>query len=230
MEEVIKQFLTVGCGDGYGGGCGYGYGSGSGYGDGYGSGDGDGDGCGYGYGYGSGYGSGDGSGDGDGDGSGYGSGVKQYNKQTVYRIDDTPTLIDSVSGNFAKGKILHNDLTLTDCYIAKVGNYFAHGETLKKAYADATAKALANEPIEDRVKRVVEQYPDADEPIEHSELFMLHNILTGSCEFGRRQFAKEHNLDPTNGKMSMRDFINLTKNAYGSSNIRLLAKAYNINL
>ena len=179
---------------------------------------------------GSGSGNGYGSGYDDGDGNGNGDGVKQYNKQTVYRIDDTPTLIDSVSGNFAKGKILHSDLTLTDCYIARVGNYFAHGETLRQAYADATAKALAYEPIEDRVKRVVEQYPDADEPIEHSELFMLHNILTGSCEFGRRQFAREHNLDPENGKMSMRDFIELTKDAYGSSNIRLLAEAYNMKI
>lgn len=135
-----------------------------------------------------------------------------------------------MSGNFAKGKILHSDLTLTNCYIAKVGNYFAHGETLRQTYADATAKALADEPIEDRVKRVVAQYPDADEPIEHSELFILHNLLTGSCEFGRKQFAKEHNLDPENGKMSMCDFINLTKNAYGSSNIRLLAEAYGLKL
>ena len=135
-----------------------------------------------------------------------------------------------MSGNFAKGKILNSDLTLTDCYIARVDNYFAHGETLRQAYADALAKALSNEPIEDRVKRVVAQYPDADEPIEHSELFKLHNLLTGSCDFGRRQFAKEHNLDPENGKMSMRDFIDLTKNAYGSSNIRLLAEAYGMKI
>ena len=254
MEEVIKKFLSVsdgsgysysysygygdGYGDGDGSGSGYGDGSGSGYGDGSGDGSGYGDGYSYsygsgdGYGDGSGYGYGDGSGDGYGDGSGDGSGygVKLYNKQTVYCIDNTPTLIDSVRGNFAKGRILHNNLTLTDCYIARVGNYFAHGETLRQAYADAAAKALANEPIEDRVKRIMEQYPDADEPIEHSELFMLHNLLTGSCEFGRRQFAKEHNLDPTNGKMSIRDFIDLTKNAYGSSNIRLLAEAYGIKI
>ena len=246
MEEVIKQFLAVrfdsgagcggGCGCGYdiGDGHGYGYGSGGGGGDGDGSGDGQGDGCGDSIGDGCGYGSGSSSGGGYGDSSGDGGGdgcsdgIKIFNGQEVYYIDGVPTLIYSVSGNYAKGAILNNDFTLTDCYIAKAGNYFAHGETLRIAYADAQAKVLQNMSVKERIAKVKQDYPDPDKPIEHSELFRLHNLLTGSCMMGRKEFAKAHDLDPEHGTMSMREFITLTKGAFGGDVIRQLAKAYSI--
>ncbi|MBQ1295079.1 MAG: hypothetical protein IIY21_13640, partial [Clostridiales bacterium] len=88
-------------------------------------------------GYGYGYGDGDGSGSGDGYGDGYGYNIEYFNSQRVYKIDDINTLIDSVHGNYAKGRILCDDLTTKDCYVAKCGNYFAHGETLKQAMSDA---------------------------------------------------------------------------------------------
>ena len=158
LEEKIKAFLTIsrgyGYGYGYGSGSGYGYGDGHGSGSGYGHGNGDGDGDGYGYGsgygdgsgYGSGYGYGDGHGNGDGSGYGYGYGygILNYNGHKVYMIDSVPTLIYSVHSNYAKGAILKDDLTLQPCFIAKVGNSFAHAETLKKAFADATGKELEN--------------------------------------------------------------------------------------
>ena len=178
--------------------------------------------------YGDGDGSGDGYGYGSGDGSGYG--IKSYNGHEVYRIDDMQTIIYSVHGNIAKGATINSDLTLSDCYIAKCGDYFAHGETAKQAMADAQSKAYQNKPIEERIGYVIEKYPDVDVPIEHSALFSLHNFLTGSCLFGRQEFAKAHSLDPEHGAMTMREFIHLTKDAYGEDNIRQLADAYKIKL
>lgn len=145
-------------------------------------------------------------------------------------IDGVQTLIYSVSGNYAKGAIVNSDLTLTDCYIGKVGDFFAHGETLRQAYADAQAKALQNIPVEERIAKVKQDYPDPDKPIKHSTLFSLHNVLTGSCMIGRKEFAKTHDLDPENGTMTMREFITLTKDAFGGDVIRQLAKAYGIDL
>ena len=225
-----------GYGDGDGDGSGYGYGSGSdsGYGDGdgdgsgdgydsgYGDGDGDGSGDGYGYGDGDGY----GYGDGDGYGYGDGDGIKEYNHQKVYIIDGLQTLIYSVHGNYAIGKQINTDLTLSDCYIAKVGNYFAHGKTLKEARADATAKYEQNKPIEERIADFISQYPSLDTIAEHSELYKWHNKLTGSCTFGRDSFAKEHNFDKDNGSMTVREFINLTRNSYGGDIIQQLEKEY----
>ena len=230
MEDVIKQFLAVSSGYGYG----------SGYGSGSVSGSGDGSGSGYGYGYGSGSVSGSGSGDGDGYGSGYGSGsgsgsgygygIKSYDGHEVYIIDDMQTIIYSVHGNIARGATINSDLTLADCYIAKYEDYFAHGETAKQAMAAAQSKAYQNKPIEERIGYVIENYPDVDVPIEHSALFSLHNFLTGSCLFGRREFANAHSLDPEHGAMTMREFIHLTKDAFGGDNIRQLADAYKIKL
>ena len=172
------------------------------------------------------YGSGNGYGSGDGDGSG----IKSYNGHEVYIIDFMRTIIYSVHGNIARGAIINSDLTLADCYIAKYEDYFAHGETAKQAMSDARSKAYQNKPIEERIDYVIEKYPDVDVPIEHSTLFSLHNFLTGSCLFGRQEFAKSHSLDPEHGAMTMREFIHLTKDAYGEDNIRQLADAYKIKL
>ena len=216
MEDVIKQFLAVSSGYGSGDGSGYGYYSGYGYGSGSD--------------YGSGYGDGYGSGSDYGYDSGYGDGIKSYDGHEVYIIDDIQTIIYSVHGNIARGATMNSDLTLADCYIAKCEDYFAHGETAKQAMADAQSKAYQNKPIEERIGYVIENYPDVDVPIEHSALFSLHNFLTGSCLFGRKEFAKAHSLDPEHGAMTMREFIHLTKDAFGGDNIRQLADAYKIKL
>lgn len=222
MEVVIKQFLAVGYGDGSGDGSSYGFRDGSGLSEGSG--------------YGSGYGNGLGSDDDSGDGSGYGGGgsngfdIKSYNGHEVYVIDKLQTIIYSIHGNIAKGATINQDLTLTDCYIAKYEDYFAHGNTAKQAMLDAQAKAYQDKPIEERIDHVVGKYPDVDVPIEHSVLFSLHNFLTGSCLFGRQEFAKSHSLDTEHGTMTMREFIHLTKDAFGGDNIRQLADAYGINV
>jgi len=211
------------CGfDGSGDGSGYGYLNGSGHGSGYGSG------------YGSIDGSGDGSGcyplHGSGDGSGYGKlceygdDIKEINHQKIYKIDDLETIIDSVHGNYAKGRILDNDLTTTECFIAKCGNYFAHGETLKQAFSDVIEKYNENKPIEERIKEFNEKFPKNDIPYLGSELFSWHHILTGSCLFGRQQFCKEHELD-VNKKYTIIQFIELTENAFGGNIIKMLKES-----
>ena len=211
MEEQkrIEQFLSV-PGDGYG----------DGYGSGYRSGDGDG----YGYGYGSGYGGGDGDGYGDGSGFGGGYGISMLNGERVYQIDDLPTLIDSVSGNFAKGRILQLDLTTRPCYIAKVGNYFAHGDTLREAMADAQAKYNDNRPMAERIANFNKEFPDRNVKVDAARLFEWHHILTGSCLAGRKAFCRDHGLDYENGHYTVNEFIALTREAYGGEAIQQLER------
>ena len=120
-------------------------------------------------------------------------------------------------------------MTLEPCYIAKVGDFFAHGETLREAMDDAQAKYDENRPLEDRIADTIKKYPTLDTVVSHSELFTLHHVLTDSCLQGRQAFASDHNLDPENGSMTIREFINLTINAYGGDAIAMLAKAYGIN-
>ena len=235
IERDIERFLAVSSGYGYGDGYGYGYGSGygdgDGDGDGYGYGDGDGAGYGDGYGYGSGYGDGDGDGAGYGDGYGYGygdgSGVKEFNGRKVYDIDRVSTLIYAVRGNVAKGAVLGRDLTLKDCWIAKRGNFFAHGDTLHAAVEAVEAKWRENRPLDERIAEFVKTHPSLDEP--YGDLFEWHHILTGSCEFGRRQWCDGHGYKPTDS-ITLRAFFEQTKNDYGRVVIRRVAKEYGLEL
>ena len=208
MEEVkttladkIRTFLAVDHGSGSGDGSGSGYG------------DGDGDGDGYGYGY------------GDGDGYGYGSHVRALNGDPVYLVDGVATIIKSVHGNAAKGFVLQSDLTLTPCYIVKGSNLFAHGEPLRDAMAALTDKLFEDMPEEDRIAEFIKAHPDPTMAYPNQDLFDWHHKLTGSCDMGRRAFVSDHDLS-LDGATTVHAFIDLTKNAYGSSTIRALAEAY----
>ena len=225
LEDRIKAFLSVsyGDGDGDGYGCGYGDGDGSGSGDGYGYG------CGYGSGDGSGYGDGDGSGYGDGygdgDGSGYGDGIKEMNGDKVYVIDDVQTIIKSVRDNIAQGFILNNDLTLQPCYIVKEQNKFAHGDTLHDAFMSLQEKLYDGSTEEERIEAFRDKFPDYDTPYPNRDLFAYHHVLTGSCRMGRESFCKDKGIS-LNDSTTVRQFVLLTKDSYGSVTIRKLPQAY----
>ena len=216
--EGLKEFLSSGSGYDYGSGYGSGYGYG--YGDGSGSGSGDGDGYGSGYSDGSGY----GYGDGDGYGSGYSDGIKSINGFPVCLIDDIYTVVYQLHGDIAKGAILNKDLSLEPCYVVKRDGVFAHGVTLHEAQEALISKLFDTLPEAERIEAFCEEFknPDAVYPVR--TFFEWHHRLTGSCEAGRRAFAKDHALDIENGAMSVWEFLNLTKDAYGGSTIRKVLK------
>ena len=168
---------------------------------------------------GSGYGSGYGSGDGDG------SGIIVFNTHRVYRIDATPTLIYNVRGNVARGAILRNDLTLKDCYIAKVGNSFAHGDTAKEAMRDATAKDMEQRPLKERIGEFVKQYPKLTTKATGRELYDWHHILTGSCAMGRNEFCRANDVKMEE-LYTIDYFLKLTENSYGGDVIRQVRESY----
>ena len=249
LSDKIKAFLSVNSGSsfgygpssgyssGSGSGSGVGYNSGSGSGVGYSSGSGSGSGVGYssglGHGSGNGYGSGNGNGSisgyssssGYGFGNGSGKGIASYNGEVVYAIDGVPTVIWQVRDNVAKGAILNFDLTLMPCYVVKEGNTFAHGETLHKAMAALREKLFEEMPEEERIAAFVKEHKaGAKYPV--SDLYDWHHRLTGSCEMGRKQFAKDHNIDIDHDEMTAEEFIEITKNAYGGEVIKKLREAY----
>lgn len=210
-DKVVKAFISVSSCYGYGSGSGYGYGDG--YGDGSGSGSGDG------YSYVSGDDYGYGSGDGYGDGSGYGSGIKSFNGEQIYRIEGVNTLIHSVRGNIAHGAILNGDLTLTPCYIVKQDGFFAHGETLREAMVDLRDKIFEDMPEDDRIEMFLSE-TDREKTYPTQYFYDWHHSLTGSCDMGRKQFARDHGVDLERGMMTLTEFLELTKDAYGGDVIR----------
>ena len=222
MEDVkIRHFLDVndcsGSGYGYGSGSGSGYGYGYGYGSGYG--DGSGSGSGSGSGYGDGYGSGSGSGYGDGDG------ISEINGHKIYEVDCLHTIFKSIHGNVARGFIVKGDLTLKPCYIVKGNNQFSHGETLQKAMDALREKMFDNMPEEERIAEFIKEHPDIDKEYDNQDLFEWHHHLTGSCLMGREQFVEDRGLS-LDGETTVREFIEMTKNAYGGDVIKRLEEWY----
>ena len=237
LEDKIKNFLAIdiGYGDGCGSGSGYGYNYSSGYNDcdGNGCGSGCGNGNDYNNGYGKGYGYGNGGGNrygkgyGGGNGDSDNTGLKEINGKKVYIVDETPTIFTSIRGNIAQGFIVQSDLQLTPCFIAKENNKFAHGNTLRDAFTSLQEKLYDDSTEEERIEAFKKKFPSYDEKYDNGDLFAYHHVLTGSCRMGRESFVKDKGLS-LDGKTSVREFVELTKNDYGGDIIKELPKAYGI--
>lgn len=208
-----------GCGSGYGSGCGSGESDGSGYSDG----------CCCNGGNDSGSGNGFGSNNGSGYVYGHSSGdIKALNGNIVDYVDSVPTIIIQIKGNFAKGYIIDEDnLTSVPCYIAKVGNSFAHGKTLKEAVTDAKVKEMEKMPIEERIEKFKDDFGSLDSEHTGKKFYDWHHILTGSCRMGRDEFCKAHKID-LEKKYTVRYFLDITKDSYGSDIIELVCNAYGL--
>lgn len=208
LETRLKTFLSTTSVfvDGNGNGFGYGYACGDGgcYGDGYGCGVG---GCG---------------------GSYSGKGVKELNGENVHLVDGIQTIIKSVHGNIAQGFILKSDLTLQPCYIVKENNKFAHGDTLHDAFTSLQEKLYDESTEEERIEAFVKKFPNYDTPYPNRDLFAYHHVLTGSCRMGRESFCKDKGIN-LDGSTTVREFVSLTKDSYGSGTIRRLPQAYGVN-
>lgn len=209
------------------------------YGDGYDDGYGEGDGSGYGFCDGDGlgnssifrYGSGSSVGYGCGDGSGYGYsldpiyGLKSLNGQLVDIIDSVPTILTSIIGNVARGFIVRNDFSLASTFVCKQGNTFAHGETLHKAWEALLEKLFDNMPAEERIAAFCKEFkPGIKRPA--MDFFSWHHRLTGSCEQGRKEFARQHSIDIDHDELTPEEFFALTRNSYGNSIIQQTEKAF----
>lgn len=213
-----------GCGLGNNSGYGLGNGSGSGYanGSGYSNGNSRRDGSGSGIGNGSGYGFGDGYGYGD---SSY-SGLKSLNGYPVDMIDGVPIVLTTIIGNFAKGFIVYADFSLIPTFVCKQGNKFAYGDTLHKAWDGLLQKIFNSMSTEERIAAFCKEFkPGVKRPA--ADFSSWHNRLTGSCEKGRAEFARQHHIDIENDEMTPEEFFKLTRRySYGGKIIRQTEKQF----
>ena len=166
------------------------------------------------------------SGNGYGNGYGDGSGIKSINEYDVYKVDDTPTIFTHIHGNVAKGYILEQNVILKPCYIVKGNGYFAHGETLREAQSALEEKILDDMNIEEKIKSFKEKFPDVNKKYPVKDFYQWHHILTGSCEMGRKSFARNHDIDIENDMMTVKEFMDLTENAYCGEVIKELKENY----
>lgn len=173
--------------------------------------------------YGSGYGYGYGEVDGSGDGSGYSNNIDiiMFNEEKIYWIDGVPTIIKNIKKQIAKGFILNEDLTLQPCYVAKIDNCYAHGDTIKEAVQQAREKTFELLPMDDRIKKFWDCHNLMDK-YSARDLYEWHHILTGSCKMGRDKFIQNKNIDINNDMFTVDEFIEICKNDYGGNIINKL--------
>lgn len=170
------------------------------------------------------------SGSGSGYGSGYGSGdgyiIKKHNGNTVFVIDNMSTVILSIHGDFAKGYTITDDFITASCYIARDNSMgmFAHGETLQNAYNALQEKCLEEMSEEQRIDKFLQVF-EKDTKYSGKAFYEWHHFLTGSCEFGRKEFFKQVGAT-FEDLFTVDEFIRLTENAYGGRTIKLLKQRW----
>jgi hypothetical protein len=79
-------------------------------------------------------------------------------------------------------------MTWKPCFVVRIGDSFAHGETIHEAQHDAMQKHMSEMPEEERLQMFIEKFPSIDTKVTAKELFYWHNTLTGSCLMGRTQW------------------------------------------
>ena len=151
--------------------------------------------------------------------------LNKINGMIVYLVDGIQTIITTIkNNNIAKGFILNDDLTLDKCFVVKRNNLFAHGETLHDANQALNDKLFDNMSKEERIEEFLNEF-EIDKKYPVMKFFEWHNRLTGSCEMGRKTFAKNRNIDLEHDELTVCEFIELTKNDYGGEIIKMLEEA-----
>lgn len=179
----------------------------------------------------------DGSGYGSGYGSGSGNGMEndgdllsfaRVGNDTIHNINGAPMAIDNIKGNIAKGRILNDDMTFTDCWIVREGNCIEYGKDLHKTYLAAQRESAIQLPKEERLKMFVQRFPSPDEPIPIKELYHWHHVLTGACRIHSKEWCKRHgfNFEDEIYCVSIRRFVNLTESEWGGDIIKELKNYY----
>ena len=174
-------------------------------------------------GYGDGYGDGDGDsyGNGYGDGSGENISIQTFKGNKVYTIDDIPCYFVKVHDSYAEVRTIDkNSFEETRAFIGKYNGYFAHGNTIREAIEDAMKKCFSNLDFDEVKNKLLAEFKEKGK-LTIRELYQWHGILTGSCRFGRSEFQKSHNLKDDD-KLSLEEFVNLTKDAFNGDKIEAL--------
>lgn len=170
---------------------------------------------------GNGNGNGNDIGNGYGNSNGYGYGIKTINGMDVVKIDNIPTAIKKIRGNIAFGYVFEK-MQLKPCYVVKQDGLFAHGKTVREAFVALQEKLFDNMTVDERINAFLKEIK-SDTKYPAKTFYEWHHRLTGSCEFGRNQFIKNHNIK-LDQLMTVEEFIELTKNDYGGEIIKKLEK------
>lgn len=156
-----------------------------------------------------------------------GKGIKQFNGQKVYYLNNYPILIHSIHKNYlARVSIINNDLTLTEQYLAKVDTFIEGGNNLHDAYKNTFLESLMDKPLEEKINTFIELYPDSNQKISVKDFVKWHCIFTGACSKGSLEFIQKNGLDISH-EYSVDFSLKFVKNAFNPNIIQKIIDRYN---
>ena len=158
---------------------------------------------------------------GSGSGEGEGYTLMILYGRIVHYIDGIPCLPVSAHGDtMAVDVIDEQDWTLSRAYVARWQGEAAHGETVRKAVEAARNKYFARMGPGEKKRQLLDLFAEKGR-LTVKELYAWHGRITGSCEFGRSRFQEEHGFKDDD-TLSLEEFVELTRNAYGGDLIASL--------
>lgn len=155
--------------------------------------------------------------------------IKTHNGNKVYYINDVPTVIKSINCGIGHGYIIDNNGKSVEKFVAKSYNIFVFGDSFDEVYDKLYEKDRIKEYSEIFINKFVEHFK-LNRKYNFSELAFWHRNLTGACIEGIMLFCKDNNINFENDKMTVQEFLNISKNSYGKSIVKNIAKIYKLKL
>ena len=95
---------------------------------------------------------------------------------------------------------------------------------MKDAIRDLQSKIFKNMDADEIIEKFHEEFEHGKQ-YKNSVFYQWHNYLTGSCEIGRNEFVKNHEIN-LDDEMTVDEFIELTINDFGSEIIKQLKEMW----
>jgi len=95
--------------------------------------------------------------------------------------------------------------------VARKGNTFAHGDSIREAIQDLRFKMA---------KKNIEEYRDLtrDSVLTFEEAMMMYRVITGSCQYGVNRFLEENSIEEKN--YTVGEILELTHGQYGHERLK----------
>ena len=105
--------------------------------------------------------------------------------------------------------VSNNIITRETCYVAESGEYYAHGDTMRKAVEDLNFKIIS-----EKLK---------NEPINEDTIIDIkyYRLVTGACEFGVKSFIETNGLKESYTALELLPILE-SKHAYGVEKFKTL--------
>lgn len=123
-----------------------------------------------------------------------GSDIIEYKGNKTYLVNGYLIYIEVIRNQWAKGKIIKNDLTTQNCYLGKINNIIVVGESVRECLKMLQTNIMKKKNnMDDLAKAFVLSHPHYQKSYNWGEMVSWHMLSNISCEHGRKKFTQIFN-------------------------------------